>query len=173
MALERERRLLALAKNIQVILAPLNKLPSEVSPTGDQPVLPQSLFVGTRGYLVKLAHQINRCYSATCYDACSVMIRRLIEVLIIEAYIHHQRDMEIKDAATGGYARLSALVPKALTDFSRLSRNTRAALGKLKDYGDLSAHSIRYNAKREYIDDQIVGLRTAVEDLMYEAGMRK
>jgi hypothetical protein len=172
MAREYNARLLALAKAIKVTLGQINKLPSEVTSTGDQPVLPQSLFVGTRGYLSKLAHQINRCYTATCYDACSVMIRRLIEVLIIEAYLHHKREAEIRDATTGAYVRLSVLVPRALADFKRLSRNTRAALGRLKDYGDLSAHSIRYNAKREYIDDEIVGIRTAVEDLMYEAGLK-
>jgi hypothetical protein len=101
------------------------------------------------------------------------MIRRLIEVLIIEAYVHHKRDSEIKEQSTGNYVALSVLVPKATADFSRLSRNSKKALARLKDYGDLSAHSIRYNTRREYIDDEIIGLRTAVEDLIYEAGLRK
>jgi hypothetical protein len=165
--------LLDLSKRLKGALSSLNKLPSEVTPTGDQPVLPQSLFVSARGYIEKIAHQINRCYASTCYDACAVMIRRLIEVLIIEIYVHHKRDHEIRDAVTGGHLRLSDLVDKAMADFPRLAKNTRKALGRLKTYGDLSAHSVRFSARREYIDDEIIGLRTAVEDLLYEAGMRK
>jgi hypothetical protein len=170
---EYDERLLTLAQKLKRSLAGLSTQSSEVSASADQPVLPNSLFTSTRGYLEKLVHQINRCYSATCYDACSVMIRRLIEVLIIEAYLHHRREAEIKPLEGGQYLRLSELVPKATTDFTRLSRNSKRALARLKDYGDLSAHSIRYNSRREYIDDEIIGLRTLAEDLLYESGLRK
>jgi len=166
------RRLLELSKRLQAELKPLNTLPSEVAPTADQPVLPQSLFIGTRGYIEKVAHQVNRCYAATCYDACYVMIRRLVEMLIIEAYVHHKRDAEIKDA-DGQFFMLAGLVTRATADFPRLGRNSRGTLDKLKSLGDLSAHGGRYTARREYIDEVIVGLRTTVEDLTYEAGLRK
>jgi uncharacterized protein DUF4145 len=169
---EYDERLITLAQKLKRSLAGLSKQSSEVTASADQPVLPISLFTGTRGYLEKLVHQINRCYLATCYDACSVMIRRLIEVLIIEAYLHHKREADIKNS-DGQYLRLSELVSKAVTDFSQLSRNSKKALLRLKEYGDLSAHSIRYSSRREYIDDEIIGLRTLAEDLLYEAGLRK
>ncbi len=169
---DQTKRLLQLGKLIQAELKPLNTLPSEVAPTADQPVLPQSLFINTRGYIEKVGHQVNRCYAATCYDACYVMIRRLLEMLIIECYVHHKREGEVKDA-DGNFFMLADLITKAVADFSRLNRNSKKCLADAKKSGDLSAHGGRYTARREYIDELIVPLRTTVEDLLYEAGLRK
>lgn len=54
---------------------------------------------GTRGYLEKLAHQINGTYANAWYDACAVMIRRFVETLIIEAYEAHGIEANIKDGS--------------------------------------------------------------------------
>jgi len=165
------KSVLLLAANIRSSISSLNRSPSEVVATGDQPVLPHSLFKSTRRYIENVAHQVNRCYSSTCYDACAVMIRRLLEMLIIEAYVHASRDKEIRDQ-DGNYVGLAKLVEKSLSDF-RFGQKTREALRGLKDYGDLSAHGLRYNTKREYIDEHIFELRIAVEELTYHAGFRK
>src|SRR3989339_1459690 len=58
----------------------------EIEPTDS--IIPQELTNETRSYLHEIVRQINGCYDATFYDACSVMIRRLVETLIIEVYEH-------------------------------------------------------------------------------------
>lgn len=147
-------------------------LPSETEAPPRQPVLPHSLFANTRGYLEKIAFQINACYSETCYDACAVMVRRLVEVLIIEVYESHDRGNAVK-GADGEYYYLQELVKRILSqgDWS-LGRTTKTSLKRLKTIGDLSAHSRKYNAKRQYIDDEIQGLRATCEDLLYLAGLK-
>jgi hypothetical protein len=55
-----------------------------------QPVIPFALLRGTRGYMERIAHQINGTYSNGWYDGCAVMIRRLIETLIIEVFENMQ-----------------------------------------------------------------------------------
>lgn len=41
---------------------------------------------GTRGYIERFCHQINRSYENGRYDGRAVMIKRLIETRIIEAF---------------------------------------------------------------------------------------
>ncbi len=53
-----------------------------------------------------------------------------------------------------------------------LSRNSKQALPKLKDVGDKSAHSRRFNAVRNDIDSIKVELRCVAEELLSLAGMR-
>ncbi len=168
------RAALEAAHQIQVVSsAKTSLLPSEVSPPPDQPILAHSLFIGTRGYIEKIVFQINRCYTGTSYDACAVMIRRLTEVLIIEAFEHHMLSAKILDT-NGDYFRLEELVRLTLAETSwSLGRNTKSALRKLKTIGDQSAHSRRYNALREYIDEVYIDLRVLAEEFLYLAGLRK
>lgn len=44
-------------------------------------IIDSNLFEDTRGYLKKLVYQINSSYSNSCYDACALLIRKLIELL--------------------------------------------------------------------------------------------
>jgi hypothetical protein len=53
-----------------------------------------------------------------------------------------------------------------------LSRNTKTALPKLKDIGDKSAHSRRFNAIRHDIDNIRSELRTVVQELLVIAGLK-
>jgi len=52
-------------------------------------VVPMTLVRGTRGYIERIANQVNGAYENGWYDACAVMIRRLLETLIIEAFEKH------------------------------------------------------------------------------------
>lgn len=162
---------LVVAKSLQDSANRAAPLPSEVSAPADQPVLPHALFIDSRGDIRKVVFQVNACYTATCYDACAVMIRRLIEVLIIESYEHHNRGSEIKDASNN-YFMLKDLTNKMLSGSWTLSRTTKKGLKGLKTFGDLSAHSRKYNAQRGYVDDVIVELRVITEELLYLSGMR-
>ena len=161
------------AKKIQSDVNSVSKPPSDIIAPVDQPVLPHSLFKSTRGYIEKVVFQINRCYEHTAYDACAVMIRRLIEVLIIESFENHTISSLIKNS-NGDYLYLSDLIDKTLVQTQwNLGRNTKSALRRLKSIGDQSAHSRRYNARREYIDDIILDLRCTSEELLYIAGLHK
>ena len=137
-----------------------------------QPVVPFALLRNTRGYLERIAHQINGAYSNGWYDACAVMIRRLIETLIIESFEKHGISQSIKNS-TGDFFYLADLIAKTLSEPSwNLSRNTKQALPKLKDVGDKSAHSRRYNAVRNDIDKIIPDLRIVVQELLYLSGLK-
>ena len=159
------------AKEIRKVADNISRPPSEVTRPANEPVLPHSLFVGTRGYIEKVVYQINRTYEQTCYDACAVMIRRLIEILIIETFEHHNISSKIKNAS-GDFFYLQDLINAALSESWSLGRNTKSALAKLKAIGDQSAHSRRYNARRSYIDDAIIDLRTVAEEFLYLSGLK-
>lgn len=147
--------------------------PSDIVAPRQQPVVPHSLFKNTRGYLEKVAFQINGTYEASCYDACAVMIRRLVEVLIIECFDAHGKAAQVKNSH-GDFLYLQDLITALLAEGSwSLGRNTKAGLLRLKTIGDQSAHSRRYNARREYVDDVIIDLRTVAEELLYLSGIKK
>jgi len=149
--------------------------PQEIAPSDSYPILPYTLFENTRGYLEKINYQINTCYQKSCYDACAVMIRRLIEVLIIEVFNHHGLAQKIKNP-DGDFLCLEDLIDKILAEQGwSLRKNTKKALQKkhFKTIGDQSAHSWRYNAYRTYIDDIKIELREVSEELLYLAGLRK
>lgn len=162
----------SVARRIQESVREFALPPAEVMPAADQPVLPHSLFANTRGYMEKVVYQINRTYGATCYDACAVMIRRLVEVLIIEAFEHNNIAGKIKNK-DGDYLFLDDLIDRTLAEPWSLGRIAKRGLKKLKTIGDQSAHSRRYNARRQYIDDVIIELRAVSEEFLYIAGLKK
>lgn len=137
-----------------------------------QPVVPFILLRNTRGYLERITHQINGSYSNGWYDACAVMVRRLVETLIIEAFEKHGISANIKNT-TGDFYYLADLISKTLSETAwNLSRNTKQALPKLKDIGDKSAHSRRFNAVRNDIDKIIPDLRVVIQELVYLSGLK-
>lgn len=147
--------------------------PTEITPIDKHNVIPQVLFQRTRGYLEKIAFQINTSYEHTCYDACAVMVRRLVEILIIEAYEHNKIASKIK-TSNGDFFGLNDLINKILSELSwSLNRNTKKCLKKIKQLGDLSAHSRRYNTNRNDLDKLIGDLRITIEELLYLAGLKK
>jgi hypothetical protein len=164
--------LLKIAKSVQRTADAYFPPPAEITPTDKYSVIPQFLFKSTRGYLEKIAFQINTSFEHTCYDASAVMIRRLIEILIIETYEHHGIADRIKDS-NGEFLRLENLVNRILSESAwNLNRNTKRCLKKVKQLGDLSAHSRRYNTTRPDLDKVIVDLRITTEELLYLAGLR-
>ena len=53
----------------------------------------------TRGYLEKVAKEAVICFDHCQYDASLLMIRKLIEILIIELYERHNLANKIKELA--------------------------------------------------------------------------
>lgn len=137
-----------------------------------QSVIVISLVRGTRGYIERVANQINGTYENGWYDACAVMIRRLIETLIIEAFEHHGISARIQNAG-GDFLYLRDLIDRTLAEKAwNLGRNAKQALPKLKDIGDKSAHSRRYIAQRGDIQPLLTDIRTVVQELIYIAALK-
>ncbi len=162
----------SLAKNLQEAVNDNVKPPSDIAPSPDEPIIYLSLVKGTRGYIEKVSHQINGCYAHAWYDACAVMLRRLLETLIIESFEHHKLQETIKDS-NGHYLYLRDLIDRTLAEPSwTLGRNIRTALPKLKEIGDKSAHSRRYNAHRQDIDKLSKEIRDVVQELLSLANLK-
>jgi len=163
---------LQIAKAIQDEFPRLGVPPDEGMAPQSQQVLPQSFVRGTKGYIEHVAFQINGCYEHGWFDACAVMIRRLVETLIIEAFESHGIAEKIKKP-NGDFLYLSDLIDRTLTETAwNLSRNTKTALPRLKVVGDSSAHSRRFVAHRSDIDRRQEDLRVAVQELVYVAGLK-
>jgi hypothetical protein len=137
-----------------------------------QPVIPFVLVRKTRDYIERIVHQINGSYSQGYYDACAVMIRRLIETLIIEAFENNHIADKIKDSS-GDFYYLSKLIPLTLNESKwNLGRNAKQSLPKLKDIGDKSAHSRRFLAIRPDIDNIILDIRNVIQELISVAKLK-
>lgn len=132
-------------------------------------VLPCELFAGTRGYIEKVVGQINGSYDHSFYDCCAVMCRRLGETLIIEVYEAMGRAKDIK-GADNNFLMLNGLLGVLNSDTAiHLGRNAKRGLDGLKELGDKSAHSRRFNARQPDIDSIRSDLRTAAEELLHLA----
>src|SRR5581483_8121615 len=132
------RNIVATAKAIHAEISNALGPPEDGLSATTQPVIMMSLVRGTRGYIEKVSNQINGAYENGWYDACAVMLRRLIETLIIETFEHHNIANKIQNQA-GDFVYLRDLIDRTLAETSwNLSRNTKQALPKLKDVGDKS-----------------------------------
>lgn len=164
---------LELAKDIQKETPSVYLPPSEGAKPKSEMVIPHSLISKTRGYIERVAYQVNGSYENGWYDACAVMIRRLVETLIIEVFEHYGIADKIKNPSTGDFYYLKDLIVITLNETTwNLGRNTKKALPQLKDIGDQSAHGRRFNAHRSDIDKNIPALRLVVQELVYLAGLK-
>lgn len=147
-------------------IAEIINAPREVTPSKD--FFPLELFDGTRDYLKKTARQAIICYNYGAYDACLVMIRRLIETLIIELFEKRDIADRIKNSQ-GNYMFCGDLIDEMLKEKKlwTIGRNTVQALPAIKTKGDLSAHNRRFNAKKSDIDQLKDGLRITIEELIH------
>lgn len=163
---------LATAKQIQDEVPRRGLPPSEGLASETEQVLAYSLVKGTRGYIEKIVHQINGSYENGWFDACAVMIRRLVETLIIEAFEKHGLASKIQ-GPTSDFLYLRDLITVTLNESAwNLGRNTKRALPRLKDIGDQSAHSRRFIAHRSDIDNVIPDLRVVAQELIFLAGLK-
>ena len=163
---------LNLAAKLQKLVHDTVKPPSDTAPSYNEDVIYMSLVRNTRGYIEKIAHQANGCYASGWYDACAVMIPRLVETLIIEVYETHHIEAKIKDAQ-GNYFFLRDLVVALLAEPSwTLGRNVRSVLPKLKDLGDKAAHNRRWNTPRQDLEKLIPHLRDSTQELIALAKLK-
>ncbi len=124
-----------------------------------------------RGYLVTVGRQMNGCFSQGWYDASVVMMRRLLEIALIEAFEAKGIASNIRDTG-GDYLHLSGIIDRALGEGSwTLSRNCKKALPSLRDAGHRSAHGRYYHARREDLEALRPGCRIVIEEFLHHAGL--
>jgi hypothetical protein len=142
------------------------------SASSDEGLFPLAILVQTkRGYLATIGRQLNGCYSQGWYDACAVMMRRLIEISIIEAFEHKAIAQKIK-GGDGNYLHLTDLVARALAEpMLPLSRNAKKFLPQLRDVGHMSAHGRYFLARKEDVEKVQQGCRVVVEEFLHHANL--
>ncbi|GAB4384127.1 MAG: hypothetical protein Kow0022_05780 [Phycisphaerales bacterium] len=123
--------------------------PAEASFYVDGGIFPlETLKETKRSYLVSVGRQANGSYDAGYYDCAAVMMRRLLEISIIEAFEAKKIDGKIKDKE-GQFLQLTQLIEKALAESSwNLPRTVKKNLRELRDLGHRSAHGRYYLAKK-------------------------
>lgn len=134
----------------------------------DDSLLPEILFNEVRRqYLIKAAQQINAAYENNLFDACSLMMRRLLEILLIHCFEAKGIESRVKDDE-GNYQNLKTLINKAKT-FSEipLSNDAKKDIDSFRELGNLSAHRVRYNCRRDDIRVLRVEYRAVIEELLY------
>ena len=142
-----------------ILNVPVAHIPSEE-------LLTIEIFDGTRGYLLNNAKEAGLCYDFGQYNACLVMLRKLIETLIIELFEKVKIENKIKDN-NQDYFQLSYLIDMFLKEPSwTVSRNTKKSIPEIKKYADLAAHNRRFSAKKTDIDKIKSDLRIVIQELL-------
>ncbi|MEL7655975.1 MAG: hypothetical protein AAGU75_08715 [Bacillota bacterium] len=133
------------------------------TPTSD--LISLSIVSTTRDYITEVARQMCCCYDKGLYDACFVMMRKLLESLIVECFERHGASDEIKDGTKFYY--LSDLIPSYLnSEYWNTSPNLQTNIAKIKEYGDLSAHNRRFLAQKEHIDRIKSGVEQVIQEIV-------
>jgi len=128
---------------------------------------PIELFDNTRGYLKTIANQALASYNKGIYDGCSVLTRKLIEILIIECFERHRNENLIKKH-DGNFLYLSDLISELLKEPAwNIGRNAKASLPNIKKVGDKSAHNRRFIARKSDLDKIQDDIRTVIEELIH------
>lgn len=121
-------------------------------------------FANDRTYRKSLAEQINSSRQFEILDGCAVLMRRLMEILIIDAFEDCGRRDPIM--SVGDYLPLGGLIG-VLTNghHFKLSRNAKRWIERCKEIGDNAAHSRTYLTKRMDIDEFSGNYRALVAEL--------
>lgn len=138
----------------------------------DDSILPEILLQETkRPYLIKLAQQINASYENNLFDACTLIMRRLLEVLLIQCFEHSNIEADVMDGE-GNYQNLKTLINKASSRTEiDLSNDVKKDMHNFRELGNLSAHRVKYNCRRDDIRKTKLEYRAIVEELLYAGGL--
>lgn len=125
-----------------------------------------SLVQGTEDYIENLVLQINGCYVNEWYDACMVMLRRLIEVLIIETFEAYDSIGEIK-TKRGFFKPLYYLIDDVTTaEKWTVDPNAAMSLDELRQLGNIGAHGRRLSVIYEDVQGVRPDVRKVVQELV-------
>ena len=88
---------ITLIDELKTIAPPAYVPPSDGAKPKTEMVIAGSLVANTRGYIERVVAQINGTYENGWYDGCAVMIRRLLETLIVEAFENYKIATKIQN----------------------------------------------------------------------------
>lgn len=132
----------------------------DYEPTSD--LFDVALLTNTRGYIERVAEQAVKSYDVGLYDASCVMVRKLLEILIIELFEKNKIDSKIKNTA-GDFFYLSDLISVLNNETAwNIGRNAKKGLAEIKKLGDMSAHNRRFTAKKSDLDKVKEDLRIVI-----------
>jgi len=135
--------------------------------------IPLEIVNGTRGYVVNVTKQVNGSFKADCWDACGVMIRRLLETLIIEVFEEKGLGNEIKDSG-GNYFMFTDLVSKLInTQKTPVGRTTRKELPVIAVVVNNCAHNRTFNISKPQLVQYQAAIVIAVQELINLWDVRK
>ncbi len=129
--------------------------------------LPNDLLDHHRGPLRKILAEVNTTFDVGCYNACAILIRRIIETLLIDAFEHSGIVDEIK-TPEGEFQQLGVIVARATNNKALgLGRNARNAIPQLKFFGDLGAHNRNALVRESDLQRLHNDTRIAIEELVH------
>ena len=167
---EELRDYLSVAKSIEEEI-PSRDAPTRPAQSDSDDIVPEEIVENTRPYIESIAAQINGTYESGWYDACFVMMRRLMETLLVECFVNNDCEEAI-EGDDGEFAPLSYIVGQVNSGkYVRLSRSARTSVENIKKYGDNSAHNPRYRARKRDIVDEVAGYRVLLRELMDRSGI--
>jgi hypothetical protein len=156
---------------LQTVIDPAMTTSPTHTPSDD--LFPLELVRETRGYIERIAEQACGSYDQGWYDAAAVMVRRLLEILIIEVFEAKGLTAKIQKP-DGTFYYLQDLVTLTLNETSwTLGRNVKKGLPELREIGNQSAHGRRYIARKTDLDNVKKELRLTIEELIILSGLRK
>ncbi len=135
-----EPSMVAHAESMRAILLGILDKVKQTEPSEE--LFPMEIVEGTRNYIERIAAQANGCYQQGWYDACAVLVRRLIEILIVDCFEQHNTASKI-EGADGRYYGLDRLIDLFLAETWHMPQYMRRYLPRLKDLkeiGDSAAH---------------------------------
>lgn len=124
------------------------------------------IFEKAPDYIKYIVEEINKCYQNNTYISCAVMLRRLIETLIIEAFELKGNIKDIQDL-NGDFFQLKKLIALFLQKkLWNYTKNTRNIIDKLKDLGNISAHNRKFITQKSDIDKIYDDIRICLDDFI-------
>jgi len=138
----------------------------DFEPEASNNLFPLSIFDNTRGYIVAFAKEASCAYDYSLYNSCFFMVRKIIEVLIIELFERHGIENKIQNE-NGNYIMLSELFNHLISEKKwQLSKIVKQDIPKIKKLADASVHNKRFFAKKPDIENIKVEIRIILEELI-------
>lgn len=126
--------------------------------------LPPDTFTNCTKPLQAIAAEVNRSFAQECPNGASMLLRRLAEMLIVDAYELAGESEHIRNQK--GYVGLSELIDQATSGrVFRLSSPAKQGLKDLKSFGDGAAHSRFFVVNNEDLEKVRAPLRVCFDEL--------
>lgn len=130
-------------------------------------LLPINLFteLNQKKY-IRLVKQINATYENNLFDACALMMRRLLELLLIE-YIESLHLQNLITNTDGDYIKFSVIINRVKSSSTiSLTNKLYDDLHLFRKLGNLSAHKNMFYLRKNDISKNELCFRVLVEELL-------